>query len=178
MKKCSFEGRHKLDDKILRDPFIITAVKDSGDVYRIRPMLGGPTRVVNRRMLVTDPRDQLPTTTGTKKLDGNARSKTIYVSDTADKHDKLPPYIFLWEPKDHNHITAEHDSNRIDNPNEHCIIPGPSSDGHRLESEHPEIQDITPRREREDNRGPCRRSERRNKGQHKNPFNLPRSVLP
>ena len=57
LQKCAFEGRHKLDDKYYREAYVVTKVNQDGDVYTIRPLLGGPSRTVNRRLLVEDPRE-------------------------------------------------------------------------------------------------------------------------
>ena len=65
LRKCAFDGRHKLVDKFEREPYIVTSVNKAGDVYRIRPLFGGPTKTVNRRLLIPDPRtDGQPLVTG------------------------------------------------------------------------------------------------------------------
>ncbi|PIK33447.1 putative transposon Ty3-I Gag-Pol polyprotein [Apostichopus japonicus] len=57
LRRTAFDGRHKLEDKFRRDPFVIVRVNPEGDVYGIRPLLGGPIQTVNRRLLTEDPRD-------------------------------------------------------------------------------------------------------------------------
>ena len=59
LKRCAFDGRHKLEDRFHRSSFIVTDVNAHGDVYAIRPLLGGPIKWVNRRLLINDPRDEL-----------------------------------------------------------------------------------------------------------------------
>ena len=56
LKTCHFEGRHKLTDKYGRDALVVVWVNEEGDVYGVRPALGGPIQVVNRTMLVKDRR--------------------------------------------------------------------------------------------------------------------------
>ena len=171
LKKCTFDGRHKLDDKVLRDPFIITGVNDARDIYKIRPVLGGPTRVVNRRMLVRDPRHQPsilqpPSSSMMTECNDDIRPKQADSTRTEDKdNDDSPPYIFLWEHRDDNVLTEEHAPDNVETNSEGCSV-------EQEDSEH-----NTSEGERNDDREQCRRSERRNKGQHSNPFNLPRSVL-
>ena len=55
MRKCGFRGRHKLQDKYERDPYIVTWVNEHRDVYHIRPMKGGTEKTVNRKYLRLDP---------------------------------------------------------------------------------------------------------------------------
>lgn len=57
LKRCAFDGRHKLSDKFYRDPFTIVSVNQEQDVYSIRPLFGGPVQIVNRRLLIKDPRE-------------------------------------------------------------------------------------------------------------------------
>lgn len=57
LKKCAFTDRHKLEDLFHRDPFIVVGVSAEGDVYKIRPVLGGPEQNVNRKLLIQDPRE-------------------------------------------------------------------------------------------------------------------------
>lgn len=62
LRKNAFTGRHKLEDKYNREPFIVVWVNEEGDVYNIRPVMGGPAQTVNRKQLIEDPReDLLPT---------------------------------------------------------------------------------------------------------------------
>ena len=56
LKRCAFEaGRHKLADKYHKETFVIVHVNEQGDVYTVRPVLGGRTQTVNRKLLVKDP---------------------------------------------------------------------------------------------------------------------------
>lgn len=49
-----------LVDKYSRDPYVVLNVNNDGDVYTTRPLLGGATQTVNRRLLVLDPRGEEP----------------------------------------------------------------------------------------------------------------------
>ena len=54
-RKLAFRGRHKLQDKYEHDPYVVTWVNEHGDVYKIRPMTGGPEVTINRKYLRIDP---------------------------------------------------------------------------------------------------------------------------
>ncbi|KAJ8020637.1 hypothetical protein HOLleu_40281 [Holothuria leucospilota] len=56
LKKCAFTGRHKLEDKYYREAFVVVWRNREDDVYTIRPVMGGPTQTVNRKLLLEDPR--------------------------------------------------------------------------------------------------------------------------
>lgn len=60
LKKCAFQSRHKLEDKYSRQAFVVVDVNEEKDVYRIRPVSGGPEQIVNRKLLIEDPRNSLP----------------------------------------------------------------------------------------------------------------------
>ena len=155
LKKCAFDGRHKLDDKVLRDPFVVTAVNETGDIYKIRPILGGPMKVVNRRLLVKDPRDETPIPTiPTKPAEPNNADRGLQVPSNSEIVDDLPSYIFRWNPRVVNDVDEE--NRLLNNLNEDIV------DNHEEEN---------------NDNGTCRRSQRRNKGQHSNPCNLPRPAL-
>ena len=55
LRKQAFKGRHKLADVFERDPYVVVWINEHNDVYRIRPLKGGPERVVNRKLLRLDP---------------------------------------------------------------------------------------------------------------------------
>ena len=55
LKKCAFKGRHKLKDAYDRKPYVVTWKNAHDDVYRIRPLDGGPEKTVNRKYLRLDP---------------------------------------------------------------------------------------------------------------------------
>lgn len=59
LRRCGFKGRHKLQDKYERNPYIVTWVNEHGDVYHIRPIGGGTERIVNRKYLRLDPMAEL-----------------------------------------------------------------------------------------------------------------------
>ena len=56
LRRDAFTGRHKLKDKFDETPYVVVAQNKEGDVYQIRPVLGGSTKWVNRRRLTLDPR--------------------------------------------------------------------------------------------------------------------------
>ena len=51
LKKCAFRGRHKLANAYESTPYVVVGVNDHGDVYHIRPLLGGEQKSVHRRLL-------------------------------------------------------------------------------------------------------------------------------
>lgn len=186
IKKCAFEGRHKLDDKVLRDPFIITAVNDTGDVYKIRPMLGGPTKVVNRRLLIPDPREEMPVHIVQESRSDHTTSQH---PSTRSIEENTPSFTFLWDrpmniPGDQNNLRVDirddeyipdegndHDGANVENEENGTddvlnlsgdIVPD-EIDNSQLENPSPEV--------------PRRRSNRVTKGQHRNPLRLPISAL-
>ncbi|XP_038053942.1 uncharacterized protein LOC119726358 [Patiria miniata] len=54
-RRCAFSGRHKLQDKYEHDPYVVTWVNEHRDVYKIRPITGGPEVPINRKYLRIDP---------------------------------------------------------------------------------------------------------------------------
>ncbi|PIK36531.1 putative transposon Ty3-I Gag-Pol polyprotein [Apostichopus japonicus] len=60
LKRCAFDGRHKLKDKFYHEPYVVVSINKEGDVYSIRPALGGDMKTVNRRLLIHDPRSDQP----------------------------------------------------------------------------------------------------------------------
>ncbi|XP_072167342.1 uncharacterized protein [Diadema setosum] len=105
LRKCAFDGRHKLADKFEREPYLVTAVNQAGDVYRIRPLFGGPSKTVNRRLLTLDPRTEEQQVTLGSESNGTPQahdfSKTAK-DDTATlcpaEENSVPPFIFIWDP--------------------------------------------------------------------------------
>ena len=51
LKKCAFTRRHKLENVYLDEIYVVIWVNPTKDVYQIRPINGGPARVVNRRLI-------------------------------------------------------------------------------------------------------------------------------
>ena len=54
-RKLAFSGRHKLQDKYEHNLDVVTWVNEYEDVYKIRPMTGGPEVTINRKYLRKDP---------------------------------------------------------------------------------------------------------------------------
>ncbi|XP_041482019.1 uncharacterized protein LOC121429155 [Lytechinus variegatus] len=182
LKKCAFEGRHKLEDKVLRDPFIVTAVNEMGDVYKIRPMFGGPTKVVNRRLLIPDPREEIAIPTPQDKPEDRVKSQPLPTSENT-----TPYFTFLWEPSEPDRLTSGEERPVTLNQNGSCGENEPT--GRNVPSEETNVaEDAIPQNEpleddrsRHDNMNhevERRRSRRVNKGQHRNRLHLPVSVLP
>ncbi|XP_071506229.1 uncharacterized protein [Diadema antillarum] len=98
LKQCAFDGRHKLEDKFHRSPFIVMDVNAHQDVYAIRPLLGGPTKWVNRKLLIEDPREGLPQIEENEAMSTYEGDVTVEAcgegssDDTSDTHD-------LWESR-------------------------------------------------------------------------------
>ena len=56
LKRNAFTGRHKLADKFFDASYIIVNKNEEGDIYEVKPFMGGVSRWVNRRQLIIDPR--------------------------------------------------------------------------------------------------------------------------
>ena len=55
-KQCAFKERHKLQDHFSEEQYIVVKCNIDQDLYEVRPALGGPTKWLNRKMLILDPR--------------------------------------------------------------------------------------------------------------------------
>jgi transposase InsO family protein len=60
LQQCAFDSRHKLADNYFHEPFVIVSHKEESNVYSIRPVSGGPVRTINRKLLILDPRQSEP----------------------------------------------------------------------------------------------------------------------
>ena len=60
LKQCAFTGRHKLSNQYGELSYVVVQVNADQNMYEVRPALGGEPKWVNRKMLVLDPRDELP----------------------------------------------------------------------------------------------------------------------
>ena len=47
LRRCAFEGRHKIKHAYYDETYIVTGINSEGDVYRIRPSQGGSERIVH-----------------------------------------------------------------------------------------------------------------------------------
>ena len=56
VKQCAFIGRHKLSNHYGEASYVVVNANTDQNLYEIRPVHGGPTRWVNRKLLVQDPR--------------------------------------------------------------------------------------------------------------------------
>ena len=103
LKRCAFDGRHKLVDKFNREPYVVTSVSKAGDVYRIRPLFGGTAKTVNQRLLIRDPRTDgqplmaepwtHPDESAPDKPEGD-----LGPPSGLDDTDGTPSFLFLWNP--------------------------------------------------------------------------------
>ena len=59
IKHCAFKGRHKLQDHFAKKQYIVVKCNAQQDLYEVRPVLGGPRKWLNRKMLIIDPRREL-----------------------------------------------------------------------------------------------------------------------
>ena len=105
LRKCAFDGRHKLVDKFEREPYVVTSVNQAGDVYRIRPVFGGPAKTVNRRLLIRDPRaGERPLATEINPAPRvHDQTECKQEDDSACKppeEDGAPSFVFIWNPPD------------------------------------------------------------------------------
>ncbi|XP_072174896.1 uncharacterized protein [Diadema setosum] len=143
LKRCAFDGRHKLADRYYRIPYVVTARNEAKDVYTVRPLMGGPEKNVNRKLLVPDPRGQeLP-----ELLD-----------DAGDECPTLPEQ----QDEGNNDHQGEPDSEDEERPPYWIFIDG----HHRAETETGDVTSSS-----------LRRSERKTKGMHSNPFHTPVSAV-
>ena len=58
VKKCAFTGRHKLSDAFHEEQHVVVDCNPEGDLFGIRPVLGGPKKWLNRKLLLLDPREE------------------------------------------------------------------------------------------------------------------------
>ena len=56
LKQCAFTGRHKLSQTCAEPSHVVVSSKPEQNIYQIRPALGGPSKWVNRKMMVLDRR--------------------------------------------------------------------------------------------------------------------------
>ena len=56
LQRTGFRDRHKLKDHYYSDSYIVTNCNEERTIYEIRTAMGGPSKWVNRKMLVADPR--------------------------------------------------------------------------------------------------------------------------
>ena len=56
LKQCAFTGRHKLSNTYAEPSHVVVSSKPEQNLYQVRPALGGPSKWVNRKMMVLDPR--------------------------------------------------------------------------------------------------------------------------
>ena len=62
-KKCAFPGRHKLSNHHGDTSYVVVNCKTDRNIYEIRPAHGGPSKWVNRKLLIVDPRSGEPAVT-------------------------------------------------------------------------------------------------------------------
>ena len=63
LNQCAFTGRHKLSNHYGDTSYVVVRSKTDRNLYEIRPAHGGPSKWVNRKMLVVDPRPGEPAAT-------------------------------------------------------------------------------------------------------------------
>ena len=63
LKQCAFTGRHKLSNHYGDTSYVVVRSKTDRNLYEIRPAHGGPSKWVNRKMLIVDPRPGEPAAT-------------------------------------------------------------------------------------------------------------------
>nr|XP_054768630.1 uncharacterized protein LOC129276251 [Lytechinus pictus] len=98
LQKCAFTGRHKLADKFDNNPYVITKVNMSDDVYEIRPLLGGRMMKVNRKLPVKDPRDDgMPCGFEDSSLQHEKCKYPITVQAKDAGNEEELPFIFVWD---------------------------------------------------------------------------------
>ena len=82
LKQCAFTGRHKLSNIYAEPSHVVVSSRPEQNLYQIRPALGGPTKWVNRKMMVIDPRT--PPDNTTSGLD-TLPEEVACVSDSSDE---------------------------------------------------------------------------------------------
>ncbi len=63
LKQCAFTGRHKLTNRYGDTSYVVVNCKTDRNIYEIRPAHGGPSKWVNRKLLIADPRPGEPAAT-------------------------------------------------------------------------------------------------------------------
>ena len=99
LQKTGFRDRHKLQDHFCSESYVATNKNSEQDLYEIRLALGGPTRWVNRRMLIRDPRDEFPEDSD---IEPNILPEVSFGSnsDTDSSSDSDPDFLmFLKTPE-------------------------------------------------------------------------------
>ena len=56
LKQCAFTGRHKLNNHYGDTSYVVVRSKTDRNLFEIRPAHGGPSKWVNRKVLIVDPR--------------------------------------------------------------------------------------------------------------------------
>ena len=149
LQKTGFKDRHKLEDHYNSDPYVVLRRNDSGELYEIRPALGGQSRWVNAKMIIPDPRG---------------------ISDVCDDSDfDSVPLIELPESSDSE--ASDSESDEFDMP----YLYSTQTVDPPVEIE-PIIEPIDEQPIPVPRSSP-RRSSRSTKGQHSNPYAQPKSVL-
>ena len=152
LQKTGFHHRHKLENHFIQDPFIVVDRKLEQGVYQIRPVMGGATKWVNRKMLIVDPRGN------SEELSSPEVFPDFHLdpdnSDPSSDEESDPCFNFLYDPV----MDAGDPLDQVD----------PMLEG---------LLDFSGDDEDDEDPNYVRRSDRVNKGQHTNPYNEPRSVL-
>ena len=103
LQRTGFRDRHKLEDNFSSTPYIIVALNDKSNLCEIRPAMGGPSRWINRKMLVIDPREASVTLEPPNELLSDSvlglDDLEDSVSGSGESSDQdEPEFQFVYEP--------------------------------------------------------------------------------
>lgn len=94
LKNCAFTTRHKLEDIYDREPYVVEWVNKEKDVYCIRPSMGGPTKTVNRKLLIEDIRDEA---SSVQEIPGTSLEPTVEETEDLEQESlifQIPYWMF------------------------------------------------------------------------------------
>ena len=98
LQKTGFRDRHKLEDHFLSESYVITACNAQENLCEIRPILGGPSRWVNRKMIILDPRQHNVVEGPDIDLVDDEAEQTS--SSSEEEPEELPNLYLLYDPPD------------------------------------------------------------------------------
>ena len=147
-QKTGFRDRHKLEDNFCSEQFVVTDRNLDQNLYQIRPALGGKVQWINRKMLIKDPRGALD---ASNRPDDQFNVIPLVEDDSDDPLSDEDNFLFTftYTPEEYDAPVVVPEGT-LDQPDHDEGVAQPSDK--------------------------LRRSTRTNKGQHSNPYKIPRSA--
>ena len=94
LQKTGFKDRHKLEDHYSSESYIVTACNNQQNLCEVRPVTGGPSRWVNRKMVMLDPRcHEDPVQEDPVQFD-----PVDEPDDSTDSEPEFPGFCLLFDP--------------------------------------------------------------------------------